>query len=53
MTKEELRRDLEALGVRPGDLLMVHASLRKLGLGRADVGDGGAERLLEALEAAC
>ncbi len=52
MTKEELRRDLEALGVRPGDLLMVHASLRKLGLGRAAVGKGGAERLLDALEAA-
>jgi aminoglycoside N3'-acetyltransferase len=41
-----------ALGVRPGDLLMLHASLRKLGLGRADVGEGGAETLLEALEAA-
>ena len=52
MMKEVLRGDLEALGVRAGDLLMVHASLRKLGLGRADVGDGGAEHLLDALDAA-
>ncbi|HYD12379.1 MAG TPA: AAC(3) family N-acetyltransferase [Allosphingosinicella sp.] len=52
MTKEELRGDLEALGVRAGDLLMVHASLRRLGLGRADAGEGAAERLLDALEAA-
>jgi aminoglycoside N3'-acetyltransferase len=52
MTKEELRADLEALGVRAGDLLMLHASLRRIGLGRADVGEGGAEMLLDALEAA-
>ena len=38
--------------MRAGDLLMVHASLRKIGLGRADVGEGGAELLLDALEAA-
>jgi aminoglycoside N3'-acetyltransferase len=52
MTKEELRADLAALGVRAGDLLMLHASLRRIGLGRADVGEGGAELLLDAIEAA-
>jgi aminoglycoside 3-N-acetyltransferase len=52
MTREELRADLEALGVRAGDLLMLHASLRRIGLGRADVGESGAEMLLDALEAA-
>ena len=52
MTKERLRRELAALGVRAGDLLMVHASLRRLGLGRGEVGEGGAEMLLDALEAA-
>ena len=52
MTKEDLTRDLGALGVGAGDLLMVHASLRRLGLGRAEVGEGGAELLLDALEAA-
>lgn len=50
MTKEDLRADLAALGVRAGDLVMVHASLRKLGLGRAGVGPGGAEALLDALD---
>ena len=30
-TAERLRRDLAALGVRPGGVLMVHASLRALG----------------------
>ena len=50
--KEDLVRDLEALGVRPGDLLMVHASLRKVGLGRDHVGEGGPERLLAALDEA-
>lgn len=52
MTKEDLLRDLSALGVRRGDLLMVHASLRRLGLGRAEVGEGGAELLLAALDEA-
>lgn len=52
MTKEDLLKDLRALGVRAGDLLMVHASLRRLGLGRADVGEGGAELVLDALDAA-
>ena len=52
MTKEELRADLAALGVRAGDVLMLHASLRRIGLGRADVGEGGAGLLLDALEAA-
>jgi aminoglycoside N3'-acetyltransferase len=50
MNKQELRSALECLGVKPGDLLMVHASLRRIGLGRADVGEGGAERLLDALD---
>lgn len=49
--KENLRADLRRLGVRAGDLLMLHASLRKIGLGRGDVGPGGAELLLDALEA--
>ena len=52
MMTEILCRDLDALGVRAGDLLMIHASLRKLGVGRASVGDGGAEMLLAALDAA-
>lgn len=52
MTKEDLRADMERLGVGAGDLLMLHASLRKIGLGRGDVGPGGAELLLDALEAA-
>lgn len=52
MTKDDLQADLAALGVRAGDLLMLHASLRRIGLGRADVGEGGAELLLDALEAA-
>lgn len=52
MTKEDLVRDLGALGVRAGDLLMVHASLRRIGLGRADAGESGAERLLDSLDAA-
>jgi aminoglycoside N3'-acetyltransferase len=52
MTSEALRRDLDALGVARGDLLMVHASLRRMGLGRGAFGSGGAEVLLDALEAA-
>lgn len=49
MTLADLRRDLEALGVRAGDLLMVHGSLRRLGLASTR---GGAELLLDALDAA-
>lgn len=52
MNKEELRAGLARLGVRPGDLLMIHASLRRIGLGRADVGEGGADMLLDALDEA-
>lgn len=52
MTRDELRADLTALGVAAGDLVMVHASLRKLGLGRGAFGPGGAEALLDALDGA-
>jgi len=52
MTKDDLREDLAALGVRAGDLVMVHASLRRLGLGRAEFGPGGAVALLDALDEA-
>lgn len=52
MTKKELRADLEALGVCAGDLLMLHASLRRIGLSRAAAGEGAVELLLDALEAA-
>ena len=52
MTGERLTEDLRALGVRPGDLLMIHASLRKIGLASTEHGEGGAELLLDALEAA-
>ena len=47
-----LVHDLTTLGVAAGDRVMVHASLRKLGLARSRYGDGGAELLLDALEAA-
>ena len=50
--RDSLRCDLAALGVQAGDRVMVHVSLRKLGLARSQVGDGGAEMLLDALEAA-
>ncbi len=52
LDRESLCRDLTALGVQAGDRVMVHASLRKLGLARSQVGDGGPEMLLDALEAA-
>lgn len=35
--------DLGRLGVRRGHLLMVHASLRKIGLVHTDFGEGGAD----------
>jgi aminoglycoside N3'-acetyltransferase len=44
---DDLTRDLRALGVRAGDALMVHASLRKLGPVR-----GGARGVIAALDAA-
>jgi aminoglycoside N3'-acetyltransferase len=47
-----LTEDLRATGVRPGDLLMLHASLRRLGLARSRGVERGAELLLEALEEA-
>lgn len=52
MKKEALCKDLGGLGVCAGDLLMIHASLRRLGLGRAEAGEGGAEMLLDSLDAA-
>lgn len=48
--KRRLLADLRELGIRPGDLVMVHASLRKLGLARTDFGEGGAALLLDALD---
>jgi aminoglycoside 3-N-acetyltransferase len=44
---EHLTADLRGLGVAPGDLLMVHASLRAVG-----PVDGGADGVLDAIEAA-
>lgn len=52
MTTKDLCDDLDRLGIRPGDLVMVHASLRKLGLARSIHGHGGAGLLLDALDAA-
>ncbi|GAB4366405.1 MAG: aminoglycoside 3-N-acetyltransferase [Bryobacter sp.] len=44
-TKSSLRKDLQNLGVGPGDVLMVHSSLRALGPVR-----GGAIVIVEALQ---
>ena len=52
MNEERLRQDLARLGVKAGDLLMVHASLRRLGLARTDFGEGGADLILDALDEA-
>jgi aminoglycoside N3'-acetyltransferase len=52
MDQERLLADMTALGLRAGDVVMVHASLRKLGLARADIGEGGADLVLDALDAA-
>jgi aminoglycoside N3'-acetyltransferase len=45
----DLTDELRTLGVRRGDVLMVHASLRALGLARSQGVEGGAERLLDAI----
>lgn len=42
--------EIRAIGVRPGDLLMLHASLRGLGLARSQGVEDGAERLLDAID---
>ncbi len=52
MIQERLPGDLAALGLQAGDVAMIHASLRKIGLARADIGEGGAVLLLDALDAA-
>src|SRR6218665_2676067 len=52
MNKERLQADLATLGLKAGDVAMVHASLRKLGLARAMIGAGGADLILDALDAA-
>jgi aminoglycoside N3'-acetyltransferase len=49
---ERLQEDLAALGLKAGDVAMIHASLRRTGLARADIGEGGADLLLDALDAA-
>ena len=47
-----LVEQLRATGVRPGDLLMLHVSLRGLGLAQSQGIDQGAEMLLNAVERA-
>ena len=47
-----LLADLRALGVRPGDLLMIHASLRGLGLARSQGVARGADLLISSLDEA-
>ena len=47
LTREQLVEDLRRLGVNPGDFLMVHASLRKIG-----PVEGGVSGVLDALDAA-
>jgi len=42
--------DLRALGAAPGGILMVHGSLRKIGLARGSFGPGGADLLLDVLD---
>ena len=52
LTRHRLLEDITHLGVKPGDTVMVHASLRRIGLARTDFGEGGAEQLLDALDEA-
>jgi aminoglycoside N3'-acetyltransferase len=47
-----LREGLRRLGARSGDILMVHASLRALGLARSQGVERGAELVVSALDAA-
>lgn len=47
---DSLRSDLAALGVRSGDIVMTHVSLRRMGLAASQFGAGGPELLLQALE---
>jgi aminoglycoside N3'-acetyltransferase len=47
-----LLEDLRALGVQPGELIMLHASLRGLGLARSQGVQNGADQLLDALDEA-
>ncbi|WP_129794092.1 aminoglycoside N(3)-acetyltransferase [Sphingosinicella sp. CPCC 101087] len=50
LSEERLLDDLTALGVVPGGILMVHASLRKIGLARGLHGPGGADLILDVLD---
>ena len=50
LTEQRLLDDLKALGVEPGGTLMVHASLRRIGLARSQFGPGGADLLLDVLD---
>lgn len=52
ITRERLFADLTALGIEPGAVVMVHASLRRLGLARSALGEAGADLLLDALDRA-
>ena len=40
LTRRGLVDQLRSLGVAPGELLMVHGALRKLGLARTTFGEG-------------
>ena len=44
-----LSDDLRKLGLKPGDLVMIHGSLRALGLARSQGVEGGAELILDAI----
>lgn len=50
VTKQILVSQLRALGLQSGDMAMLHASLRALGLAKSQGVKGGASLLLDALE---
>jgi aminoglycoside N3'-acetyltransferase len=52
LTAARLAEQLRALGVGAGELVMLHASLRRLGLARSQGVERGAQTLLDALDAA-